>query len=331
MNYLHFALVLILCGACSGGGGSSSTPVSPPAPTVAVPPTPPAQPASNTLQEEELDIVYGTGLVTNSSVNLQLDLYQPSETCTEPRPFVIGIHGGGFTSGSRSVTPWVDNMRAVADRGFAGLSISYRLVGDSPVVSAEFQPVLDDFNRLADQHNLGQRQRDQLNAAVAAFEDTVTAIEWARENADERCLDPSRFALWGSSAGAITALHVAHALDDYFIDRPTPSVVVDYWGSLFLEGYIDADGPPIFILHGTADTTQVYTQTAVPLATEAEAAGLPFTFYTVENGPHGFGTADPSRVQINGQDPVDVTLDFIAAHLQGGTPLYEVQTVTRTP
>jgi len=329
MKTKSLSLLVLFCAACSGGGGSSPTPIQP---AIVSPPQPPAPPAttSNSL-ESETDVIYGSGLVQNSAANLFLDIYQPEGECTELRPFIVGIHGGGFTGGSKSSSPWVTNMEAAAKRGIAGLSIDYRLVGDLPVVSAEFQPLLDDLNTMANRLNLEDRQRDQLNAAVAAFEDTVTAIEWARDNAEERCLDINRFGIWGSSAGAITTLHVAHALDDYFIDRPEPLVAVDYWGSLFLDGLVDADGPPIYILHGTNDSTQVYEDTALPLAAEAEALGLPYTFYTIENGPHGFGSVDPDRVQINGRDPLDVTLDFIEAHLTGGTPLYEVQTVIRTP
>ena len=328
MKTQSLSLLILFCAACSGSGGSSPAP----SPEVIVSPPPPPAPVSTSNSfETENNVVYGSGLVQNSAVDLLLDIYQPEGECIELRPFVVGIHGGGFTGGSRSDGNWVTNMEAAASRGIAGLSIDYRLVRDLPIVSAEFQPLLDDLNTLADQLNLEPRQRDQLNAAVAAFEDTVAAIEWARENADERCLDINRFGIWGSSAGAITTLHVAHALDDYFIDHPEPLVAVDYWGSLFLEGLIDADGPPIYILHGTNDSTQVYETTALPLAAEAEATGLPYTFYTIEDGPHGFGSADPNRVQINGQDPLDVTLDFIEAHLTGGTPLYEIQTVRRTP
>ncbi|MEL6861894.1 MAG: hypothetical protein AAGL11_08650 [Pseudomonadota bacterium] len=312
----------MILSACSGGGGSSPAPIQPV--TTAPPPSTPSSSLTS-----ETDVVYGTGLVTNSSVNLLLDIYQPSDTCPAPRPFVIGIHGGGFIGGSKSDSNWVQVMQAVNNRGYAGISIDYRLVGDSPLVSAEFQPVLDDL--LAGAVGLSQSQLDQLNAAVSAFEDAVTAIEWARDNADTRCLDIDRFAIWGSSAGAITALHVAHALDDFFIDRPEPAVVVDYWGRLFFDNVIQADGPPLFILHGTDDATIDYSTTAVPLAAEATTAGLPFSFYTIENGPHGFGSIDPNRVQINGRDPLDVTLDFVIAHLTGGTPLYETQTVTRAP
>lgn len=318
------ALIVVLA-ACSGGGGSS--PDAPaPTPVVSPPPPPPPPPSADNLASET-DVIYGSGLTMGGAVNLRLDIYQPDGDCSTPRPFVVGIHGGGFTGGSKSANTWQDNMEAVVEAGFVGLSIDYRLVGDDPVASAEFQPIADDFEILATQLGLDDGQRAQLNAAVAAFEDTVSALDWARDNATARCLDIERFALWGSSAGAITSLHVAHGLDEYFIDRPDPRVVIDYWGRVFQDDLIDADGPPIMIIHGTDDQTVSYEDSAVPLAAEADAVGLAYSFYTIQDGPHGFGAVNPARVSINGETPLAVTIDFIADHLLDRPPTYEVQTI----
>jgi len=324
--FVSLCLACLALASCSGGGGGSSAPLQPVAQPVS-PPPPPPPPAPNRNLESENNIVYGTGLVQNGSANLLLDLYQPNGDCTENRPFVVGIHGGGFVGGSKQDPNWVGNMEAVAARGYAGLSINYRLAGVQPVVSAEFQPVLNDLVEEANRLGASPDEIDRLNAVVAAFEDTVTALEWARENADERCLDINRFALWGSSAGALTSLHVAHGLDEYFIDRPDPLVVIDYWGRLLIDGLVDADGPPIFIIHGTNDGTVDYTESAVALAAEAEALELPYSFYTIQGGPHGFGAVNPDRVSINGQTPLTITVDFIEDHLVGDSPLYEVQTI----
>ena len=313
------ATLSVLAG-CSGGGGSTTAPAPPP--PVASPPPPPI-----TNLTTETDVIYGSGLTTSGAVNLLLDIYQPDGPCTTPPPFVVGIHGGGFTGGKKSASAWEDNMAAVVEAGFVGLSIDYRVVGDDPVASAEFQPIANDFDALVTQLGLGDRQRAQLNAAVAAFEDTVTALEWARDNATTRCLDIDRFALWGASAGAITSLHVAHGLDEYFIDRPEPRVVIDYWGQVFQRDLIDAGGPPLMIIHGTADQTVIYQDTAVPLAAEADAVGLSYSFYTIQDGPHGFGAIDPARVSINGETALSVTINFIADHLLDGSPNYEVKTI----
>ena len=326
--FLSLLMASAMLAGCSGGGGASSVPSQPVTQPASPPPPPPAPPSgSGGNFESENNIVYGTGLIQSGSANLLLDLYQPSGDCTENRPFVVGIHGGGFVGGSKLDPNWVQNMEAVAERGFAGMSINYRLDGVQPLVSAEFQPILDDLIVEANRLGASADEIERLNAVVAAFEDTVTALEWARENADERCLDINRFALWGSSAGATAALHVAHALDEYFIDRPDPLVVVDYWGRLLIDGQVDLSGPPIFIIHGTNDRTVDHDETAVVMAAEAEALGLGYSFYSIEGGPHGFGTVNPDRVSINGQTPLSVTVDFIEDHLLGDNPLYETQTI----
>ena len=83
----------------------------------------------------------------------------------------------------------------------------------------------------------------------------------------------------------------------------------------------------MMIVHGTADETVIYEETALVLAAEAEAAFLPFTFYTIEGGPHGFGSVNPARVQINGESPLVITLNFIEDHLRDLSPVYETQTI----
>jgi len=320
------ALAIGLMQGCSGGGSGTApaVPIS-----TAPPPAPPPSPPAATNIESETDVLYGTGMVENSAVPLLLDIYQPEGECTELRPVVVGIHGGGFTGGSKSQNSWITIMEEVVQRGLVGLSIDYRVVAKEPVISAEFQPVLDGLLDEADRIGASVNV-NVLNAAVAAFEDTVTALEWARDNAADRCLDMDRFALWGSSAGAITSLHVAHGLDEYFIDRPDPAVVVDYWGRMFIEGQLDADGPPLLIIHGTNDQIVEFEQAQL-LSAEAQSIGLPLSFYTIQDGPHGFPAIAPNRVSINGQAPLDATLDFIEAHLRDGTPVYEVQTIEPAP
>lgn len=323
---LTAALLSVSVAACSGGGGSAA---STPAPTtISPPPPPPPAPAPNpTSAATETDIAYGTGLLQGGSATLLLDIYQPDGGCAAPRPFILGIHGGGFIGGSKSQDNWIEIMEAVVERGYVGLSIDYRLAGDAPLVSAEFQPLLDDLISTA--NSLGASvNEDILNAAAAAFEDTVTALDWARDNAVQRCLDMDQFAIWGSSAGAVTALHVGQGLDEYFIDRPDPKVIINYWGRMLIDDQLDAAGPPIMIIHGTDDQTVSYAN-ALTLSNQAQAVGLPYSFYTIDDGPHGFSSIDPARVQINGQDPLEVTLDFIEDHFTGASPLYEVKTVSR--
>ena len=85
------------------------------------------------------------------------------------------------------------------------------------------------------------------------------------------------------------------------------------------------------IIHGTHDATVLYEQ-AEFLQREAEAVALPFAFYTVQGGGHGFGIMDPGRVRLDGMSLFDVMYDFIDAHIEpGGSPVYEVRTIVPTP
>ena len=48
------------------------------------------------------DIVYGQGATESGPIDLELDLYTPSEGCQRGCPTVIGMHGGGFLLGSQN-------------------------------------------------------------------------------------------------------------------------------------------------------------------------------------------------------------------------------------
>ena len=273
-------------------------------------------------------MVYGAGEVQGGTMDLLLDVYQSGETCTTPRPFVIMIHGGGFTGGSKAGSTWQENGRRVSERGMVGLSISYRLQGDNPVVSSEYQPFLDaliaEFSPLA-----GPGDLDRLPAVVAAAEDTDTAINWARTNAAELCADPDRFVIWGSSAGANTAHNVAYTVDDFGIDVPLPQAVINFWGGEMLPDPMKPGDPPIFILHGDRDATVAYSE-ALDKEDDAINNGVPYAFYTVLGAGHGWGNMQIDDTRVDGVTLRNLAVDFVAAHLfDDETPLYEVRSVPR--
>jgi len=317
--FAAIGLASALLASCGGGGGGSS----PSTPPVAAPPPNPT-PVSQT------NVIYGSGLTDSGAINLLLDIYQPGGACTEPRPLVVGIHGGSFIGGSKSSSSWIEIASDLNERGYVVISIDYRLVGDEPDVSAEFEPLLDDFLDEAARQQVDAAGLLQINAAAAAVEDTVTALRWAQTNSATRCIDPDRIAMIGASAGAVTVLNTTYLLDPYGIDFPQPGVVVDLWGQIFLRGEIEANEAPMMIIHGTNDQTVVYGQARL-IQNEADAVGLPYSFYTVQDGGHGFSIMNRDRVQLDGMTLYDLMYDFIDDHLLGGTPTYEVRTVVPTP
>ena len=316
--------LIIILAACGGGGGSPPPPISiaptpAPAPTPTPTPTPPA-----TQFVLSPDIAYGSGATTSGSTALQLDVYRPQLACDAPRPTVVFIHGGGFTGGSRKGA----NVEAIAQeltrRGINLLSISYRLQGDNPVISSEFAAFERDFQALNALQSVAQ-----VTAFTAAVEDTVRALRWAVSNAGTYCIDPARFGVWGGSAGAITAMHVAYSLDEYAIPRPPVRVAVDYWGALLRSSDLEAGEPPLFVMHGTIDPTVPYTN-ALDITGQAQRVGVPFTFYSITGGGHGFDGSGFFSLMVDGQSIASKTATFVDAHMRaGGQPVYERRDIPR--
>jgi acetyl esterase/lipase len=278
--------------------------------------------------QNETGVVYGSGLTNGGSKTLRMDIYQTGQDCTALRPLVMIIHGGGFTRGSKTQSPWPDRARDAVARDYVAVSIDYRLIGDNPVVTAEFDPLRTD---LINANQLPAWTNSNITVfatgVAAAVEDTVTALRYLQNNnPSDRCIDMTKIALWGGSAGAMTAMHTAYGLDEYSITFPQPGVVIDYWGSVFIDGMMSGNDAPFFIVHGEQDSV-VDHQEALDLASEADSVGLKYAFYTVAGADHGYSTIDIKAPVVNGATLLGLTMNFIDAHLKGGTPVYETRTV----
>jgi len=210
-------------------------------------------------------------------VELRADLYVPKGS--GPFPAVVFIHGGGWASGDR--TQLRKPAAYLAEHGFAGMAISYRLSGQAPY--------------------------------PAALEDCKEAVRWLRANAARYKIDPARLAAAGSSAGG----HLASLLGLTAAERERVKAVValnpvldlttmDHRSEMiqkFLGGAcrdlpekcreasplfrVHPGAPPHLILHGTADQTVPYSQ-ASAMADKLRAAGVSVRLFTAEGGPHTF-------------------------------------------
>ena len=97
---------------------------------------------------------------------LLADLYLPVEAA-RPVPVIIFLHAGGWRGGDRRFGP--DLGRFYTERGFAMVSVEYRLSGEA--------------------------------VFPAAVHDVKAAIRWVRSAAEVYGFDPARIGLWGLSAG----------------------------------------------------------------------------------------------------------------------------------
>jgi acetyl esterase/lipase len=139
---------------------------------------------------------------TSTPQPLSLDLFLPRGA--RPRATVLWIHGGGWTSGSRTN---VEQARWLVCEGYAVASIDYRLTG-----VAQFP---------------------------AQIHDVKAAVRFLRARAEEFQLDPERFAAFGSSAGGHLAALLGTSGGEASLEDPAqghPGVssrvqaVVDWYG-----------------------------------------------------------------------------------------------------
>jgi acetyl esterase/lipase len=205
-------------------------------------------------------ITYGTAVdQTGARVTLKLDLYQPAGDTVASRPAIVWVHGGSFCCGSRTSAEIVEEARYFARKGYVSVSIDYRLADGGCTGSAP--PGVC------------------LTAIAQAREDAETAVRFLRANAATYRIDPTRIAIGGTSAGAITALNVG-----YSPENPSPGDHQGFDSSVraaqSLSGtelnsgsQINAGDAPALLFHGTADPLVPYAW-AQSTVDRAEAAGL---------------------------------------------------------
>ncbi len=208
-----------------------------------------------------VDIEVGQPFVDRQGRQLLFDLYRPVHA-DGPRPLVVVIFGGSWTSGSRDQL--VEYAYDLAANGYVAAAIDYRLVDDQTVFPSQVADVL-------------------------------AAISFLRENADSFGIDADRVATFGASAGALLALVAGLSDDVSQFDPDFPPghsmgvrAVVNLFGPTDLTvgtsiapsqirtverflgrrldeaadlrkaaspiTYVRADGPAVLTFHGDADT-----------------------------------------------------------------------------
>ena len=205
-----------------------------------------------------------------------------------PRPYVLGIHGGGWSAGDQ--TAYGDGrLGPLAERlGFSLVLATYRLCPEFPF--------------------------------PCAYDDLVHLLAWLRDNGASQGLDPARCVLFGASAGAHLAMLLAtRAMKE---NRPMPGIrgVVNYCGIMDLTAQYAADSargaklvgnflggppesnrelyragspichihnqmPPVWMAHGTADTSVPVAQSRA-MASALTAAGCDLIYHEARGIDH---------------------------------------------
>lgn len=230
---------------------------------------------------------------------LSLDVYEPTARSAHPRPAVILIHGGGWTSFDKSTMGGM--ARFLARFGFVGFAIDYRLF-----------------------HGAENRWPAQLD-------DAQCAVRWVRAHAAKYSVNADRLGAFGHSAGAQLAALLGMeetrensdpALANFsskvqaVVDVSGPSDFTtnhDPAGDAFLTKFFGGSyaqnsdrwrgaspvfhaakaDAPFLIVHGTQDEDVPIAQSE-ELAQKLQAAGVPVSLVKVDDA-HTFRTPEARR------------------------------------
>lgn len=203
---------------------------------------------------------------TIGETELKLRIYDTREAIEAPRPAILLIHGGGWSSPGH----WLfePHSRYFAERGMVAINVEYRLVGDEPPI--------------------------RMGDCIADIRD---AFAFVQREAETLGIDPERIALAGDSAGGHLAAAIAlvpPADPDAATDLANPGALLVLNAPLELETipwmrqhkalaprpdeadtdeawlararhyspitHVRPDLPPTLLIHGDADTVVAVDQ-----------------------------------------------------------------------
>ncbi len=183
---------------------------------------------------------------------LKLDVYMPDDTLKQ-HPCLVFAFGGGFKMGARDESSYQKFLTEMAENGFVGVSIDYRLgLKDKEI------------------KNLIQLAKILETSVTMAVEDMESAVKFVLDNADKLKVNPKQIMISGSSAGAITALQT----DYYHCNSRLSQLPKDFRfaGVISFAGAIASFGEkleyekqpaPVLFMHGTKDELVVYNKQIV--------------------------------------------------------------------
>jgi len=331
-HWLAIGLAMVAAAAvaaCTATDGTEARPSPSPTAPAAVAVTPPPTLTADTGSGAPTRPERGSTLSPSETVTfcepvddveLLMDIYYPpGHTAESNAPAIVYVHGGGWTTGTRTAGEGVRYFQSLLAEGFVIFAVDYRL-------SPEY-------------------------LFPAHIQDVQCGVRHIRANAETYGIDPDRIgAIGGSAGGQLVNLlgtaedgdfEIVGGYDEYSSDV---SVVVSLFGASDFSDpnianhndnhtqvfgtadpesdelqaasavkYISSDDATFLILHGENDPVVPITQSEI-FSTALEAAGVDVTFVTVENAGHGFspsgGTPNPSAPEL-----IVMVAEFFSAEL----------------
>ncbi len=175
---------------------------------------------------------------------LKIDVYTPNKMKkNDSVPVMLWMHGGGFIGGNRDYPSEVKLAELAAEKGYLGISMSYRLTRKGQLTGFGCEAP----------------KAEKLSTFKSAAIDFMDAAKFIHDNKVLLGADITRIIAGGSSAGAEGMLNAVY-MREYFIDDLKKYEHVNFAGVFSLAGamvnadYVTkANAVPSVFFHGTAD------------------------------------------------------------------------------
>ncbi|MCR9171166.1 MAG: alpha/beta hydrolase [bacterium] len=227
--------------------------------------------------------------------NLEMDFYRPVGA-EGKMPVVVYVHGGGFNSGSRNTQGIQLFAKRLAKRGYAVLSVSYRLTLKDKGTECEIPTEL------------------KQKAIISATEDLTLAIQYMITNTSLFPIKKDKIILAGSSAGAEAVLHLAYGHDySKQLGELKFAGVIGIAGAIMDKDYIKEENAiPTQLFHGTSDVVVPYGSASHQscrrldpgyfqlhgskiIAAKLKELEKPYYLYTINQGTHAWAGVPTKR------------------------------------
>lgn len=183
-----------------------------------------------------LGIVWQEANVNGNDEPLTVDAYYPKHTKMNEK-FIMCFHPGGFTGGKPSNDKNIDMANTYVPQGYIVFCPTYRIFDPKDV---NYQNILK------------------------AVQDGNNCLEWitTKQKVLKHGLDPNKGIVFGCSAGAIIALHMAYA-DQHLLPANSVNInaqhdkiigCVSCWGSMN-SVFVTVGKAPVCLLHCEHDPT----------------------------------------------------------------------------
>ena len=264
------------------------------------------------------NLVYATREKLDGSERpMRLDLHLPGGD-DSAKPVIVWFHGGGWAFGNRA---WPSQVAFLIREGYAIANVEYRFSQEAafPAQIFDCKAALRFLRENADEYGLDP---DRIVLAGESAGGHLALLLGLSSGAGELVEDPEL--LRDDGVAAIVDLYGPTDLTlDNTVGNERLRRMYRNFGQMFLGGtfegkldlakraspitYVDADDPPVLILHGTRDG-MVPMEHSERLAQRLERAGVEHEFVELRNAGH----AGPRWFQ---PDVRQLILDFLDEHV----------------